>query len=283
MIEQVKNWLNEQGYPLEMRTASALRKVGFEVTQSALYTDQETGKAREIDVLAVYPDYVGVTRIAFFVECKSLKKPWVLLCNPEVFSGHHRVYSFAAVNKNAVEAMVAEPVFKAFMDGCPWFCKDKLTGYGLRGAFTDKDIAYDATIGFAKASIDFVNNSKDYQQSLAFPIIVITGPLIRCVLDKDGEIQLEEVTQGEVYFKCDLAGQFGVCVKIVTLEGLPDFAREAWQVAGFVRSQLGEAEAKLWEKEFASPYPAELKCLVDKEHQRASGETKDGASPTHSK
>jgi hypothetical protein len=283
MIEQVKNWLNEQGYPLEMRTASALRKVGFEVTQSALYTDQETGKPREIDVLAVYPDYVGVTRIAFLVECKSPKKPWVLLCNPEVLSGYHRVYSFAAINKNAVEAMIAEPVFKAFIDGCPWFRKDKLTGYALRAAFTDKDIAYDATIGVAKASMDFVNSAKDYQQSLAFPIIVIASPLVRCVLDKDGELQLEEVTQGEVFFKYDLADQFRSCVRVVTLEGLPDFAREAWQVAGFVRSQLVEAEAKLWEGKFHSPYPAELKRLVDVEHRQIPDETEGGANPATSK
>jgi len=283
MIEQVKNWLNEQGYPLEMRTASALRKVGFEVTQSALYTDQETSKAREIDVLAVYPDYVGVTRIAFFVECKSPKKPWVLLCNPEVLSGHSRVHSFAAVNKNAVEAMVAEPVFKAFMDGCPWFRKDKLTGYALRGAFTDTDVAYGATIGAAKASMDFVDSAKDYQQSLAFPIIVIASPLVRCVLDKDGELQLEEVTQGEVFLKYDLADQFRSCVRVVTLEGLPDFAREAWQVAGFVRSQLAEAEAKLWEEKFASPYPVDLRRLVDIEHRQTSDETESEADPTNSK
>jgi hypothetical protein len=276
MIEQVRKWLNEQGYPLEMRTASALRKAGFEVTQSSLYTDQETGKVREIDVLALDPDYVGVTRIAFFVECKSSKKPWVLLCDPEVLTGHNRVYSFAAVNKNAIRAMCAEPVFKALMDGCPWFRKDELTGYSLRSAFSDNDIAYEATIGVAKASMDFVNSAQDYQQSVAFPIIVIASPLIRCALDKDGEIQLAEVTQGEVFFKNDLANPFRTCVRVVTLAGLPNFAREAWQVAGYVRSQLVDAEAKLWEDKFASPYPAELKRLVVEQHQQTTNGTADG-------
>jgi len=273
MIDQIKKWLEDQGYPLEMRTASELRKAGFDVTQSELYTDQETGKAREIDVVALYPDHVGVTRLAIFLECKASKKPWLLLCDPQVLAGYNRVRSFAAVDQNAIKAMHERPVFDVLMSACPWFRKDELTGYSLRSAFSEKDIAYEATLGAAKASIDYVNGAKDYQQTVAFPVIVIASPLIRCSLDKDGEIQLEEIIEGEVFVKYDLVKPFRTCVRIVTLAGLPEFARRAWQVAGILRAQLADGEAKLWERQFSSPYPTDLRRLVEKGQERTAEET----------
>ena len=49
-----------------MKTAAAFRAAGFEVRQSSYYIDQETGKGREIDVLAMDPDpyMLGATRIS---------------------------------------------------------------------------------------------------------------------------------------------------------------------------------------------------------------------------
>src|ERR1035437_4845561 len=138
MIDQIKNWLKDQGFPLEMQTASAFRKAGFEVTQSNLYTDLDTKKPREIDVFAADKDYVGVTQIAFIVECKSSKKPWLLLTDPEALTGHNRVRSFAFVNQNAIKAMIEDPVFDSLMEQCPWFRKEnELAGYSLRSTFSD--------------------------------------------------------------------------------------------------------------------------------------------------
>jgi hypothetical protein len=275
MIEKIRTWLNEQGFPLEMRTASAFREAGFEVTLSNLYTDQDTQKPREIDVLAFVPDYVGVTRIGFFVECKSSKKPWLLLCDPEVLTGNNRFHAFAHVNENAIQAMVEEPAFSTLLKH-QWLRKNELTGYSLRAAFSERDIAYDATTSVAKASMDFISGAKDYQQFLAFPVIVVDSPLIRCSLDKHGGIGCKEVTQGELFFKYGQERPFRTCIRVVTLAALTEFAREAWQVAHFVRAQLLDAEAKLWTDKFAEPYPDGLRQIVEEMYQKQSARSGGG-------
>jgi len=40
----VLKWLQRTGIPLEMSTAEAFRRTGFEVRQSATYSDPEEGK-----------------------------------------------------------------------------------------------------------------------------------------------------------------------------------------------------------------------------------------------
>lgn len=258
-----------------MQTASAFRKAGFEVTQSSLYTDPDTKKPREIDVFATDKDYIGVTKIAFMVECKSSKKPWLLLTDPEVLIGHNRVRSFAFVNQNAIKAMIEDVVFHSLMEQCPWFRKDdKLAGYSLRSAFSDKDIAYDAASSVAKASLDLVNSAKKYQQRIAFPVIVIASPLVRCWLDEQGEIQAEEITQGEVLFKYDLTNPWS-CIRVVTLAALPEFARQAAQVAAFLRAQSLDSEEKLWEAEFSSSYPHAVRMLSENQHKQSDGTNED--------
>jgi hypothetical protein len=76
MMPKVKEWLEKQGFLLEMKTAAAFRDAGFEVRQSSHYVDPDTGKSREIDVLARDPDFLGIVDIQFTIECKASKKPW---------------------------------------------------------------------------------------------------------------------------------------------------------------------------------------------------------------
>ena len=231
------------------------RSAGFEVTLSSLYRDLETEKPREIDVFAAHKDCIGVTQIAFIVECKSTKNPWLLLCDPEVLTGYNRVHSFVVANKNAYQDIVEDPVFDSLMENCPWFSKAELTGYSLRNAFSSKDIAYEAATSVAKASLDFVKSADSYQQRMAFPIIVVTSPLIRCSLDEKGEIVAQEIKQGEVFFKYGLSDPFMTCIRVVTLGALSDFVQVASQVASLLRTELFGAEIKLWEDHFSSPHP----------------------------
>lgn len=54
--KEIRKWLKNQGYPLEMKVASQFRDAGFDVTLSNYYTDPENQANREIDVVAFYPD-----------------------------------------------------------------------------------------------------------------------------------------------------------------------------------------------------------------------------------
>jgi hypothetical protein len=65
ITKNVREWLEGEGFPLEMRVAAAFRKTGFDVRQSSFYMDPESGKGREIDVIATDPDYIGLVEIHF--------------------------------------------------------------------------------------------------------------------------------------------------------------------------------------------------------------------------
>jgi hypothetical protein len=117
----------------------------------------------------------------------------------------------------------------------PWIPKEGLTGYSLRQAHlqNDKDkedVAYSAAISVTKACHTHVvpRNSMVGLFSCAFPVIVINAPLIRCVLDARGEMQLEEVEEGEFLFT---GHELGTSIRVVTIAHLPTFATEAKQVA----------------------------------------------------
>ena len=56
LLKRVEDWLRDQGYPLEMRTARVFRRRGWFLHHSRRYKDPTLGKEREIDVLAFYDD-----------------------------------------------------------------------------------------------------------------------------------------------------------------------------------------------------------------------------------
>src|ERR1700761_9219874 len=80
---KVSEWLNKQGYPLEMYTQRCCRDNGFQSHQSWYYEDAETGQQRETDVFAYSPRVKIDGRgrqfeLAFTFECKQSRgKPWV--------------------------------------------------------------------------------------------------------------------------------------------------------------------------------------------------------------
>lgn len=239
MIPNLREWIEKQGFSLEMRTASAFRKAGFEVRQSSCYIDPETSKPREIDVLAKDPDLLGVVNIAFAVECKSSTKPWVLLCSPDTLSGYNRLFAFASTSENARRVM-ADRISK-LMDRFEWLRKDGLTGYSARQAFSDVDVAYAAAIGVTKACNALLRQAPLPKDILvfAFPIIVIDGPLIRCSLSENGETTLEEVDEGEFLFAGYAPHEFGgTCIRVITANHATEFAKQAKQVADQLRLEL---------------------------------------------
>jgi hypothetical protein len=259
MISKVREWLETQGFALEMRTASAFRKAGFDdVRQSSIYVDERTRKPREIDVLA--HDMGGnvgrgIVDIRFFVECKSSKKPWVLLCSPEVLV-YNRFFTFAAMSEKARRALIQhlhgtthfgeETLF----DRLPWLRKDDLTGYSLRQALSssDADVAYAAAAAVSEACANFVNKCDGERLhqpefSFAFPVIVIDGPLFRCSLTQNGNVQLAETEEGEFLF---FLADFSTCIRVVTSGRLPAFALEAKRVADQIRAELKAEEDEVW-------------------------------------
>ena len=71
--ERISEWLQRQGYPLEMRVAEACAKSGFRVRQSDYYVDPVFDKPREIDVSASLQREVGevLAKLSLSIECKA--------------------------------------------------------------------------------------------------------------------------------------------------------------------------------------------------------------------
>jgi hypothetical protein len=250
MHEKVRNWLDAQGFSLEMRAASSFREAGFEVQQSSLYRDPQEGKLRETDVIAIHPDFLGMLSIWFVVECKSSSKPWVLLCSEHVLKGYNRLFSFALSSKET-KAPIIERI-QYFINNYPWLQKDGPIGYSLRQAFSENDVAYGAALSVAKATHHLVHGAEKYVAPLriGFPIIVVDSPILLCSLTEDGQIQLEERDQGEVLFNADLPIGFGACIRVVNIKALPAFVTEAKGVADRLRADLRSAVKEAWEAQF---------------------------------
>jgi hypothetical protein len=247
MIPKVKEWLEKQGFLLEMKTAAAFRQAGFEVRQCSHYVDPDSGKSREIDVLARDPDFLGIVDIQFAVECKASKKPWVLLCSRHTLSGYNRLFAFAPMSDDCRHVFAERLV--DLLDKIPWLKKDLFAGYSFRQAHADpsSDPAYSAAMSAAKASDHLVRDSSapyNPPYSIAFPVIVVDSPLLQCSLAEDGSIGLEEVAHGELLFFADLPRQLGSCIRIVTADYLSEFAIEAKQVANRIRDELKDEETK---------------------------------------
>ncbi len=237
LLPKIREWLDSQGFPLEMKAAAAFRAAGFEVRQSSFYTDPETNKNREIDLVALDPDDLGIVNIQFILECKAGKNPWVLLCSRDALRNYNRLFAFAALSKTARHILIdhIEGDFDAFSARIPWIKKEELSGYSLRRAHSEKDTAFEAAVGVAKACNAFIQGKQEVDWiAFAFPVIVIEGPLVRCWLDGNGDVQLDEASEGELLFGHD----FGACIRVVTASYLSAFAMEAKRVADRLRSEL---------------------------------------------
>jgi len=248
--DQVQEWLTQQGYPLEMRVARALRKVGFEVRQSHYYVDPQTGEHREIDVLATRNDRIGLVEIALLVECKTTTKPWILLTCEDTLSNYNSLFAFSISSKKAKEALIEEDID---LFSIPSFRKAGRAAYGATVGFTSGlDTAYKAAMSATKAAqsrkIDLKSErSCDFPYQFAFPVIVVDGPLFECFLENE-EIVVEEILDSNLFYANHHCEDPSTCIRIVSSRTLEQFAIEAANMAENLVKALEPRVNSDWEK-----------------------------------
>ncbi|WP_353073840.1 hypothetical protein [Tunturiibacter gelidiferens] len=277
MLDEVKKWLTEQGYPLEMRAAKIFRKAGFEVQQAQLYTDDEAGKRREIDLIAMSPDHVGLTQIAFTIECKSSKKPWILFSSGNNL-GQNVYWTYCLMNQATRSVMASigwddlsesdlapESPFEKFR----WLRKSVDTAFSIRQAFNDKDVAYAAVVSSIKAASHLLRaerSSKLPNFRFIFPVVVIDSPLLLCKLGEMGDPELTQVSSGEILFTNPDRNEDMTCVRITTIDELPNLLNEAKIEIKQIRKEFRSSEVALWEERYETPYPHKLADLAIKQY-----------------
>ena len=153
--DKLMNWLNEQGYPLEMATASLFRKCGFRAFQSDYSTDPESNTQRVIDVLAYRQKETEnmLLRVSFSVECKNAKdKPWIIFSSEDLDLAPPARVVQRAGSKLALHFLKLL-AHQEVIQNAPLFSLPQRPGYGVTQAFsTGQDIPFTACVGVAKSA-----------------------------------------------------------------------------------------------------------------------------------
>lgn len=239
---KVRDWLEREGFPLEMRAAKAFRQAGFEIRQSDLYEDPTTGNVREIDVSARIRSAVGFVEVSFLVECKSSKHPWVVLVSSDALKGINRLSTFALMSQQMKYRLRSE--FSDISERCPWMRKDDTSGYALRKAFCDVDFGYAASMSALNAANARIRKHDVRATSVpfcaSFPIIVVNTPIFECSLEPTGELALTQVEQAEIVVSAAIPNHMVTCIKVVHIDALDRFASEC-AIVSSVLLQVSES------------------------------------------
>ena len=212
LLAKVRDWIEKQGYPLEMRAAKVFLDAGFSVIQSESYPDPETGKPREIDLSSLMFDVRQTysTVLSFAVECKSTKaKPWIVLCSTGEDSS---IFSMAyhAASKPG-RSVLWSLTWNSAAPALSIFQLSKRKGYGITAAFKerqmDQDAAFAACHSCTNAAAALVRSREGFAVPgypschVVLPLVVVDGPLFECYLDHSGEIAIAPVEESTLLWR----------------------------------------------------------------------------------
>ncbi|MDO8052034.1 hypothetical protein O3301_26540 [Janthinobacterium sp. SUN211] len=240
--DSISEWLLKTGFPLEMEAAQAFREAGFEVRQSSVQLDPQEGKAREIDILAEDPDWIGIIEISCVVECKASKNPWVVFTSDAALQNYNRLFAFGITSSEAREAILKNNSYSRGLKDVMQRPSNK-AGYAFRQAFADKaiDTAYSAAIASLKACHVITKDRKEREWPslrFAFPIIVVDAPLFECQMREDGELIMTQVEQSDFLFSSYFPDSVGCCIKVVTKSELKKVAIYYKNMANSIRAEF---------------------------------------------
>lgn len=238
---KIRDWLDVQGYPLEMRVARTLQSHEFRVIQSEFYEDPENGDSREIDVYAFQQRKVAdvLMRVSLAIECKrSVDKPWLSFTSPAArLADRARVIQRMA--SPIGHALLREIVDYAEVQDAPLFFLPERCAYGLTQAFTSgKDICYSAITSVTKAALSKARqgNAKGKPThpilrqkvcEVVFPVIIVEGRLFEVYLSDESNVIVSGIDSAVLLWRNPLSGQPHTIVNLVASEALDTFAQSA--------------------------------------------------------
>lgn len=247
-LKSIKGWLNKNGYPLEMNVARSLEGQGFEIAQSILYKDSDTGKYRETDIIAHVTKEINKVwfNITFVFECKkTIDKPWIVFKNDSGFK--YKKDRLPVFGSNNVHELITEIINKNQFRSPLIFPNLNKYGYNVVSSFSqNKDLAYSATQSVFKATEYLVTKSNESNSrfcNIYIPVIVIEGSLIDAQLNYEDKIDLQEVDYSSIVSTKSFNEQHSNILRIVTSEYFGKFAMEAMsECQDFFKYYLKELE-----------------------------------------
>ena len=235
--KKLKDWLSNQGYPLEMVVAESFRRSGFDVSQSDYYPDPESNILREIDVIARKGILVGddiFTDISYVIECKSTnKKPWILFTSENTRPYDPVIEPDYYMGTNIAEDLLLSLAIDEKLNKLtPCYHEQKRHGYGLVQSFSaGTDMAYKAIMGAAKSALSIIhkNNKPSFGRrcNIIFPLVVIEGRLFESYIQNSSDPEINEIPFGHLMWKGSISERSTIPITVVTNNFIPEFVRKA--------------------------------------------------------
>ena len=249
LLPKLYEWLQKQGYPLEMEVASALSKTELWVRQASYYKDPESDKSREIDVICTEAEVLGMAELHFVVECKASEKPWILFSSKDTLARYNSLFALGILSDQARGALVnhIDIDIGGVRNLFAWFSKRRV-GYSMTQAFTNSDDpVHRAVFGAVKACL-WLQTETSCPLFFAFPVVVVDAPLVECFLDDDGEMQVEEIPDGVLFFDGQLPNSHGCCLRIISRGALHNYCDELVGLKDAVLTLIQDDIKLEWEK-----------------------------------
>jgi hypothetical protein len=218
----VRDWLQEQGYPLEFRTAAAFQSAGIAANQGFYVRENSASPVRELDIVATLKGDLSKVHIdiSTVIECKwSRDKPWVVFTSP----GTEMLPSACiaqTIGSSLGEAMMYCLAGNQDLHEFATFASNKRNGYGGRRAFSgesDQDQFYSSVQSIISKTISYAKRYDKNQKldqmpeflSLAFPMVVLEGELYEAYFDPDiKKMQLHSVESIRLHWRGAENGRF---------------------------------------------------------------------------
>lgn len=250
-------WLENEGYPLEFRTANAFRQSGWQVRRGE-YVRTESEAVREIDVAATMTegDDVGFIRAYHVLECKwSKDKPWIVFSDPGGIAPSACItQAFSSLLAGAcLWAMAGDSA----LHGLGLFATPSRPGFSGRQGFSKgSDVFYDALRSVTTHTAALVRRYDAYRNPgrmpdsavVAFPVVVLDGKLFEAWYDEsEGAVQLEERESMRLHWRGAPSWLMHATVDIVVSDHIAGFAalraeesRKLLRLMRETRDQIGK-------------------------------------------
>jgi hypothetical protein len=258
LVQSISEWLDDGGYPLELYAVKTLRELGFYCYKSPFFTDNESKKPREIDIIAeIYTNKEKKHFLTFrlVIECKKSANPFVVLCDKQDEKALLENVLFGNLWVGSRDDMfVAAPFIMAegrsFSNLFPTPCLNQPTrlGYTLVQAHHKNDSnIYAEVYKLAKAYYYEIQKWKNYREKEIknapnktsrkemirhfyshIAVLVVDAPLVEVYLDEFGTTQIieKEISSVELRLPWKLKQEGGLGIAIVTKSKFADFARD---------------------------------------------------------
>jgi hypothetical protein len=274
--ERLLKWLSDEGYPFELRVGRILRDAGWDVDHAQVFVDTDTGKRRNIDLVASVHANRRTTHslvtVCLVIECKATtEKPWVVFTSEPASPIPGGAVSLVPTTLGTgvmIHAMELE-------GKCPTFTVPSKIGHGVIRAFSeggsaDPTGAYSALTGAVAAAAALMTShvrlwlqhggSEFRVLKVCLPVVVLDGRLFEMSLDEIGKEHLAEVNTSIAWARDPTDPASSVLVRIVTAAELPTFATQSLVDAKELATNAVADAPAIWSK--LRSMPAALKLLT---------------------